>query len=146
MDVGFFFIHPSQRALFFLAPFALLLHKYAHMFTREMGNPLSCVLPAVCLCFLSRFSVLCLFCWTPLPTCTLWRSHQGIWERCAPDREKLKGAGLTWVSGGLPSSLGVLPTSKFNPFLLSVAKGDSRVRPAIERQWKDVAIRFQSFR
>lgn len=42
----FLFIHPSQRALFFLAPFALLLHKYTHMFIREMGSPLSCALPA----------------------------------------------------------------------------------------------------
>lgn len=77
------FLHPSQRALFFLAPFALLLHKYTHMFVCEMGNPLLCELLAVCFCFLSHFSMLCLFHWTSLPTCALWRSHQGIWERNA---------------------------------------------------------------
>lgn len=68
--------------------------------------------------------------------CQLVRSGGAITgsEKEAPDRDKLKGAGLTWVSGGLLSSPGVLPTRKINPFLLSVAKGDSRVRPAIEHQ------------
>lgn len=137
------FIHPSQRVLFFLAPFAFLLHKYTHMFVCEMGNPLLCELLAVCFCFLISQ---CCACSIGLH-CQLVRSGEAIKgsEKETFDRDKLKSAGITWVSGGLLSSLGVLPTSKINPFLLWVAKGDSRVRPSVEHQWNDAAKLSQSF-
>lgn len=50
--------------------------------------------------------------------CQLVRSGEAIKgseKKKTPDWDKLKSAGLTWVSGGLLSSLGVLPTGKI-PF------------------------------